>query len=92
MNKKFLIAFIIAIVLVVASYLYWQATKGPVLSEDEKALNSAKDAAQIITDSATQGVLPSLDVQSENPLSDAPDVNPASKANPFDEIKTNPFK
>ncbi len=53
-----------------------------------KFLDEAGDMAGKITDSATKGVLPSLQT---NPLEDKPDINPADKANPFKDIKTNPF-
>lgn len=88
MDKKLLIA--VAVVLLAAGYWYWQSTK-EVLTPEQEVLQGAGDAAQAITDSATQGVLPSMDVQS-NPLSDVPDVNPTAKTNPFSEMKTNPFE
>lgn len=91
MNKKLLIAFAVAVVLIAAGYWYWQSTK-EVLTPEQEALRGAGDAAQAITDSATQGVLPSLDIPPANPLGDMPDVNPAAKANPFSGIKTNPFE
>lgn len=39
---------------------------------------------------ATQGVLPSIG-EAANPLTNKPDINPTSKTNPFDSVKTNPF-
>lgn len=39
---------------------------------------------------AAQGVLPSIG-EAGNPLTDKPDLNPTSKTNPFDSVKTNPF-
>jgi hypothetical protein len=45
-------------------------------------MRSAVDAADSITVSATQGVLPSIGVAA-NPLSNKPDINPTSKTNPF---------
>lgn len=40
---------------------------------------------------ATQGVLPSIG-EASNPLTNKPDINPTSKTNPFDSVKTNPFQ
>lgn len=80
-NKKPLIAgmiIILLIVLGVAGYLYWKMS----------ATKNAAPTAEDITNSATKGVLPSLEV---NPLENQPDINPASNANPIKDIKTNPF-
>jgi predicted negative regulator of RcsB-dependent stress response len=46
-----------------------------------------KNTEKVLED-ATKGVLPSL---STNPLENKPDINPADKANPYTNIKTNPF-
>lgn len=54
-----------------------------------KILEKAEEAAEQITEEATKGALPSL---TTNPLENKPDVNPASKANPIKNIKTNPFE
>jgi Flp pilus assembly protein CpaB len=82
MNKKILIiiAAILLIGLVVAGYIYWQKIK---------ATPAEQTAAEKITESATKGVLPSLGT---NPLENQPDINPAGRANPFKDIKTNPFE
>ncbi len=80
-----LIAVVLLIGLGIAAYFYWQK------SPEEEALEKAGEAAKKITESATQGTLPSMDIQS-NPLEKVPDVNPASQANPFKDIKTNPFR
>lgn len=88
MNKKLLIAFAVAVVLIAAGYWYWQSIK---LTPEQEALQGAGDAAQAITESATQGVLPSLDVGA-NPVGGATDVNPVTKTNPFSGLKTNPFQ
>ncbi|MFH1162213.1 MAG: hypothetical protein V1696_02980 [Candidatus Jorgensenbacteria bacterium] len=90
MNKRLLIAVAVAVVLIAAGYWYWESTR-VVLTPEQQALQSAGDAAQAITESATQGVLPSLDV-SANPVGGATDVNPVTKTNPFSGIKTNPFE
>jgi len=58
-----------------------------VLNPDETAPNGA----ETVPASATDGLLPSLDVGA-NPLEDAPDTNPLSKTNPFSGVETNPFR
>ena len=47
-----------------------------------------KSAALNLQSAATQGVLPSIGT---NPLTNKPDINPTSRTNPFDSVKTNPF-
>ena len=86
-NKKALIiaVIILLIVLVIAGYFYWSwLKKTSILRELEK--NQA--AEEKILESATKGVLPSLET---NPLENKPDINPADSANPIKNIKTNPF-
>jgi hypothetical protein len=90
MSKKPLIAFVIAVVLLAAGYWYWKNTR-VVPTPEEANLNKIGDSVKAINESVTQGVLPSLDVQS-NPLSEVPDVNPVTKTNPFSGVKTNPFR
>lgn len=88
MPKKIIfiiIAVVLAIGLCVVGYFYWANSKKP---EAKSVLENAGDAAEQITNSATQGVLPTLQ---NNPLQDNPDINPASNANPIKNIKTNPF-
>jgi len=93
MNKKTLLL-IIAVVLLIGlgagGYVCWSNWKKSKAgtNAEEKALQEAGEAAQKITESASQGVLPSIGT---NPLESKPDVNPADKANPFKDIKTNPF-
>lgn len=93
MNRKLII--IITVVLIiglgVAGYFYWQKSKAPKLTPEEQALEQAGEAAGKITESATQGTLPSMDIQT-NPLEKAPDINPAGQTNPFKDIKINPFR
>ena len=93
MNKKLIIIVTVAVVigLAVAGYFYWQKSKAPELTPEEQALEQAGEAARKITESATKGTLPSLDVN-KNPLEKAPDINPIGQSNPFKDIKTNPFK
>lgn len=89
MNKKTLIIIIAAVLigaLAVGGYFYWnKKNKTP----GEKALEAAGDAAEKLTESATKGVLPSIQT---NLLENKPDINPADKANPYKNIKTNPFE
>ena len=88
MNKKTIImisASALIIILLIAGYFYWsyQKNKNPNYNTDYLT-NGAED----ITNSATKGILPSFQT---NPLETKPDINPADKANPFTNIKTNPF-
>ena len=88
MPKK-MIFIIIAVILLIAlgigGYFYWINLKK---SATQNFLKNASNTAEDITNSATKGVLPSIQT---NPLENKPDVNPADKANPFKDIKTNPF-
>ena len=87
MDKKtiaiVIVSAVVLIAVIIAGSAYWlkKADTSPVLPEG----NTAED----ITNSATKGVLPSLQT---NPLENKPDVNPADKANPFKDIKINPFE
>ena len=83
-----LIAVVLLIGLAAGGYLFWSNWKKSASSEI-KTLDKAGDAADKITESASKGVLPSV---GNNPLENKPDVNPADKANPFKNIKTNPFE
>lgn len=89
MNKKLLIG--LAVILVAAAiafgYWYYQIYKKAGINALEQAGNSADDLSK----KASQGVLPSIDPQS-NPMENAPDTNPVSRTNPFSGIKINPFK
>ncbi|MDO8443565.1 MAG: hypothetical protein Q7S78_01075 [Candidatus Azambacteria bacterium] len=76
-------AVILIIGLAIGGYFWWDNSK------NNNALDNARNAADKITESATQGVLPSIGT---NPLESKPDVNPADKANPFKNIITNPFQ
>jgi len=91
MNKKLLIIIIVVVLLIglgIGGYFYWSKGKKAKSGTETPALENAGDTAQKITDSATQGTLPSIGT---NPLENKPDVNPADKANPYTNIKTNPF-
>ena len=83
------VAVVVLIGLGVGGYLYWNNLKKSEATPEMKALEQAGQAADQITEKATQGVLPSMQA---NPLENKPDVNPVSKANPIKDIKTNPFE
>ncbi len=80
MSERTILILIIAVVLIIglgiSGYIYWNNWKKSKVVEK-------------ITESAIQGALPSLGI---NPLESKPDINPADKANPFKNIKTNPFE
>ncbi len=91
-SKKTIIVVIAAVLLIglgIGGYLCWNNWKKSKGEAGTKALENAGEAAEKITESALKGVLPSIDT---NPLKSKPDVNPADKANPFKDIKTNPFE
>lgn len=83
------VLFVLLIGLGIGFYFYRNNLYKPETGINVKAPEEAKSAAETITESATKGVLPSIET---NPLENKPDVNPADKANPFTNIKTNPFK
>lgn len=88
-SQKTLIIIIVAILLIsLGGYFYWSSSKKTKIT-GEDALEGVNKGADIITDSATKGVLPSIET---NPLNNKPDLNPADKANPFKDIKVNPFE
>lgn len=86
--KKVILIIVVVILLValfIGGYLLWSNWKKSVT---QGVLDNAGNTAEDITSNATKGVLPSIQ---DNPLENKPDVNPADKANPFKDIKTNPF-
>lgn len=83
-----LIAVILLIGLLLGGYFGWEKWNKSRVSSGIKALESAGEASEKIMESAIKGVLPSIGT---DPLENKPDVNPADKANPFKNIKTNPF-
>jgi len=86
MKKKIILAIIILSVAgaAVGGYFYWNKK-----SSGASVLDKTSEAADKINNSATQGVLPSLQT---NPLENKPDLNPVDKVNPYKNIKTNPFE
>ncbi len=92
-KKKLIIIISVVLLLIILSiggYLYWNnSKKSKKVEAGYKALEKAESGAEKITESATKGTLPSVGT---NPLENKPDINPADKANPYKNIKTNPFK
>ena len=92
MTRRNVIGLILAAVIVAAAvvwYVFFRGGWGGAATPQEEALKAAGDAAQTLTQSVSQGVLPSLGT---NPLQNQPDVNPLGKANPFSGVKINPFQ
>ncbi len=85
-----LVGAVLLIGLLVGGYFYWKKYKATPVKESS-VLENAGQTAKTITESATKGVLPSINPET-NPLQSAPDINPASQSNPFKDIKTNPFQ
>ncbi|MDD5750308.1 MAG: hypothetical protein PHU56_01490 [Candidatus Pacebacteria bacterium] len=92
MNKKIIIAIIASVLLIglgFGGYLVWANLKKSKEAPKAIPMENATGTAEKMMDEATRAVLPSIQT---NPLEDKPDVNPASKANPIKDIKTNPFE
>jgi hypothetical protein len=91
MNKKTTIIIIVTILIIIGlgagGYIYWNNQKKSKAAAE--ASQKAKKAADAVLDSALKGVLPPLEI---NPLENKPDLNPVEKANPYKNIKTNPFE
>lgn len=88
-DKKIIIILIVVILLVVGigGYVYLSKTKKP--KEGVESLVKTGKETEKIVENAIKGALPSIDT---NPLENKPDINPADKANPYKNIKTNPFE
>lgn len=83
MDKNKIVAISVSAVVIlgaVGGYYYWKSKQTQQSSAAD--IQSAVDAASNITNSATQGVLPSIGAAA-NPLTNKPDINPTSKTNPF---------
>lgn len=93
LHKKILLVITVLILLFMAATLgvdYWyMGTLTNVQERDVKIFEDVEEQSEVLSESATQGVLPSIQT---NPLEDKPNINPADKANPFTHIETNPFK
>ncbi len=87
MDKKIIIIIgaIVLIALIIGGYFAWNKYQQ---TSKSKSLNEAVNTADKLNKAVTGGVLPSL---SANPMENKPDLNPADKANPIKNIKTNPF-
>lgn len=93
-NKNKIIAVSIVVVIAVlgialGGYVYLRGKKS--VQPTATDIQAAVDVAGSVAASATQGVLPSIG-EAANPLTNKPDINPTSKTNPFDSVKTNPFQ
>lgn len=91
-QNKILIIIVILLVGVLGGYFIWQYWLAPEATEtsETKAVEEIAAGVEKAVESATSAALPSINPQS-NPLENAPNVNPMERANPFKEIKTNPF-
>lgn len=88
MRKKALViaaAAVLAAVIFLGGYFVWKYFYGQKSMDN---LQNMESTANKIIDGALKGTLPSIQV---NPLEEKPDMNPADKANPFKDIKINPF-
>ncbi len=86
LSNKTLVLTMLAILLIclaVGGYFWWKYS-----FSGTNALDEAGETLNKIIEGATKGVLPSIQT---NPLENKPDINPVDKANPFKNIKTNPF-
>ncbi len=72
------------VVVVVAALVVWYLIEQSAETAEEKAIGGLEDVLE------SAGNLPEINPLS-NPLEEMPDVNPVDAANPFKEIKTNPF-
>ncbi|MDI6734444.1 MAG: hypothetical protein QMD50_03100 [Patescibacteria group bacterium] len=93
MNRQTIIYIVVGLIiaLLVAGYFLWYKPQFDKEVPDEEIFKEVSKGAETITEKASEGVLPSIDVGS-NPLEDKPVINPAEKANPFKAVKTNPFE
>jgi len=89
MNKKniiILIAVILILGLAVGGLIYWN--KWEKARKGSGAIEKAGEATGKLIEGVNKGALPSVGA---NPLGSKPNINPADKANPFKDIKINPF-
>lgn len=81
-NKKTLVLVLVAIIIVavaIGGYMYWKRSVAPV------------EQAPDLTGGTVEEVLPELNT-SANPYENVSETNPVEKANPFTDVKTNPFE
>lgn len=93
-SKIFIIVAVCIVVAIVlgAGYAYLNIKSKQSTSQSSPAsspVQSGVEGADAITQSATQGALPSINT---NPLENKPVVNPVDVSNPFKSVKTNPFQ
>ena len=88
-KKTIVIVAVVSIVMAVGGYFYLTNLIKSKNAPETNSIENAGKAADKIIEGATKGVLPSLQT---NPLENTPDINPAAKANPIKNIKTNPFE
>lgn len=88
-KKTIVIIAAVLIVMAVGGYFYLANLIKSKNALETNSIENAEDAADKIIEGAVKGVLPSLQT---NPLENKPDINPATKANPIKNIKTNPFE
>ncbi|MEK7593478.1 MAG: hypothetical protein AAB464_02075 [Patescibacteria group bacterium] len=88
-NLKIIAISAIIIILFLVGFFAWK--KFYQKPQAEETIKKAGEAAEIITESATRGVLPTIN-PTANPYENVSETNPIEKANPFKNIKTNPFE
>ena len=81
--KLYLVILVVAIAAILG-FLQWQKYR--------IAKTPAEKPAGIGSDLYQKSGNPADNLPAVNPLDNKPDVNPLSEANPFSNIKTNPFK
>lgn len=87
MDRRTLITVVIALAVVAAGAWYWYENLR--ITPEEQALTEAVDllAGSEITDEVSSAVDTSV-----KPVGETPDANPVERANPFTNVKTNPFE
>lgn len=92
MTKKYIITIIALLILgLVGGGYYWWINyyKKSAPSVAEQAVTDIQKTIESINQNVAEGVFAAPTV---NPMENAPDVNPYRNANPFSDIKTNPFE
>jgi len=88
-KKTIVIVAAVLIVMAVGGYFYLANLIKSKNTPETNSIENTGEATDKIIEGAIKGVLPSLQI---NPLENKPDINPADKANPIKNIKTNPFE
>ncbi|HEY4475265.1 MAG TPA: hypothetical protein VJB92_00875 [Candidatus Paceibacterota bacterium] len=85
-NKTtWIITISVILILIIAGVIYWQSKKNGGLADEQKQLEDLNKALE------ETNAVPTLNIGA-NPLDKLPDTNPVTEANPFTNLKTNPFK